>query len=219
MANNCTIDSLNDYLKKILTANMSNQEVFDILTMVINHKTNNTEEKYIILLLVDAILKNPILYNVSVLILAETIKNNLFLSYFTADAEEKVIEPTSTKQVSLGANALKNTEKRIQENKVPNADGELIDLTDQEALKAYFLQKQKHLDSNGNFEYPCEGCTAIIASGDNMTIPGYFFTINYVIDHNGDVVDIKGYPEMKKTRAQYEEVYSDLIANLFNEEL
>ena len=52
-----------------------------------------------------------------------------------------------------------------------------------------------------------------------MTIPGYFFTINYVIDHNGDVVDIKGYPEMKKTRAQYEEVYSDLIANLFNEEL
>lgn len=93
-----------------------------------------------------------------------------------------------------------------------------LNLEDNEEVKKYFLQMNKHLENNGNFPYPPKGQTSIITSGDNMTIPGVRYIINYIIDYKGDVVGIQGYPKRELSQAGYEEVYSDLIDSIFKDE-
>lgn len=91
------------------------------------------------------------------------------------------------------------------------------DLDDHEAVKAYFLKKNTFLaNPEGNFNYPSPGNTTVITSGDNMTIPGIRYMINYVIDHEGNIVDIKGYPERVLERTNYEDIYQGLIGKLFD---
>ena len=106
------------------------------------------------------------------------------------------------------------TEQCCEEKEIRYED---LDINDKRMLKKYFLQENKHLEFNGNFNYPCEGKTAVITCGDNMTIPGIKFSINYIIDSKGNILDIQGYPKKELTQEEYETVYTDLVDAIFKD--
>jgi hypothetical protein len=105
-------------------------------------------------------------------------------------------------------------------NKLTNMDIEdydCLDLDDKDNVKAYFLKKNKYLKNNGKFPYPPKGETSVITTGDNITIPGIMYYIDYVIDHEGKILDIKGYPRKRLEQEGYEQVYAKLMDSIFKE--
>ena len=50
-----------------------------------------------------------------------------------------------------------------------------------------------------------------------MTIPGIMYFIDYVIDHDGNILDIKGYPRKQLEQEGYEQVYAKLMDSIFKE--
>lgn len=197
MDNIYTNSYLRNFLNKVYSKNLNNEEIFEFLSQLVtltNNCFNNNENNYLIILIITCINKNNLTYQNQMLI-------NEIINTFLLDQLE----------ISL------NNKENIK-NSNTFIDYNTLDLSDKEAVKAYFLQENKHLDANNNFSYPPKGKTSIITMGDNITIPGIKYIINYVIDHNGDVIDIQGYPKQELDQNGYEEIYSDLIKSIFKEE-
>lgn len=194
-----TESCLKDFLNKVYLSNLDNKQINDFLSKIITEQKNNfknIQNNYLLILIIICINKNNLTYQNQMLI------NEIIHSLLLDQLEENY--------------SLKEKVKEIPSNKKISLD--TLDLTDNEAVKAYFLQENPYLESNGNFAYPEEGKNAVIVSGDNMTIPGVRYMINYIIDHTGKVVGIQGYPRRELSQANYEEVYSDLINSIFKDD-
>ena len=197
MDNIYTKSCLKDFLNKTYFKNLDNKEITDFLSKLItdtNNHFNNNENNYLLMLIITCINKTNLTYQNKMLI--NEIINTLLL-----DQLEQKIEYENKEE--------KNEEKINLEN---------LDLDDKEAVKKYFLQENKHLENHGNFPYPQKGKTSVIISGDNMTIPGVRYTINYIIDYKGDIIGIQGYPKKELTQAGYETIYTDLMNSIFQDD-
>lgn len=153
------------------------------------------------MLILTCINKNNLTYQ-NIMLINEII-NSLLIEQLTSDTNNNEMVNTPNIDCDDDNNQIQLTELNLEDN---------------EEVKKYFLQMNKHLENNGNFPYPPKGQTSIITSGDNMTIPGVRYIINYIIDYKGDVVGIQGYPKRELSQAGYEEVYSDLIDSIFKDE-
>ena len=206
MDNIYTKSYLKSFLNKTYLSNLTNQEITNFLSNLITtttNKFNNIENNYLIILILTCINKNDLTYQNIVLI--NEIISNLLLDELTVSETD-----CCSKNIEINNNCNNDITKKITLDN--------LDLNDQDAVKAYFLQENTYLENNGNFPYPQEGDTSIITSGDNMTIPGVKYIINYIIDHTGKIVGIQGYPKKEMMQADYEEIYSDLIDSIFKDE-
>ena len=205
MDNIYTKTYLKEFLNKAYSSDLNNQQIADFLTKLVTLKNNhfdNCENNYLLLLILTCINKNNLTYQNYMLI--NEIINSLLL--------DQLVEE-------------ENNEKEKCQNDIPSKSNDskkitldTLDLNNNQAVKEYFLQENKHLENNGNFPYPQKGSTAIITSGDNMTIPGIRYIINYIIDHDGNIVGIQGFPRQELGQADYEEIYSDLVNSIFQDE-
>lgn len=193
---------LKDFLNKVYYTNLDNSQLTRFLSELVteqNNHFNNDSNNHLIMLILTCINKNNLTYQNQMLI--NEIINSLLLDQ---------LEKNET---------LKNYDNTCEDDCVdfPSDNEELkaLDLDDNEAVKAYFLKKNKHLNNDGNFPYPPKGKTSVIRSGDNMTIPGIRYIINYIIDYKGDVLGIQGYPKRELSQEGYEQVYSDLVNSIF----
>lgn len=195
---------LKDFLDKIYRTNLDNLQLTNFLSELVTEQNNhfdNNNNNYLIMLILTCINKNNLTYQNQMLI--NEIINSLLLDQ---------LEKNET---------LKNYDDTCEDTCTDFSDDteELrgLDLEDNEAVKAYFLKKNKHLDNTGNFPYPPKGKTSVIRSGDNMTIPGIRYIINYIIDYKGDILGIQGYPKKELSQEGYEQVYSDLVDSIFKD--
>lgn len=205
MDNVYTQSYLKDFLNKVFVTNLDNKEISQFLSELVTLKKNHFEENennYLIMLILTCINKQNLTYQNSLLI-------NEIISSLLLD--QLALEDTNSSCIdNNNCNVTINTSKKITLDN--------LDLNDNESVKAYFLQENKYLNNTGNFPYPQEGKTSIITSGDNMTIPGIRYIINYIIDHKGNIVGIQGYPRKELSQSGYEDVYSDLMDSIFKDD-
>lgn len=198
---------LKDFLNKVYSTNLDNQQMVSFLSQLVTEQNNHfedSENNYLIMLILTCINKNDLTYQNKMLI--NEIINSLLLDQLEENG--KTVNTCDTCEDTAYMDYFSD------EN---NEDLKDLDLEDNEAVKAYFLKKNKHLDNSGNFPYPQKGKTAVIRSGDNMTIPGIRYIINYIIDYKGDVLGIQGYPKRELSQEGYEQVYSDLVDSIFKD--
>ena len=199
----------NTNLKKILIGILEDDKNID-LTKILKElslvEDYDNSESNVYLLALYALLNDKQLSPIESLLLSE-IKNNIIFSLLRIEKVETKCEMPKKGEFTF---SIYGDNGSCDKSDIPE------DLEDLEAVKAYFLKKNKVLKNpNGNFVYPPVGSTAIITSGDNMTIPGVRFNLNYVIDHEGNILDIQGYPERVLERQSYEEIYQGLVNKLF----
>ena len=195
---------LKDFLNTVYLSNLDNKQISDFLSELITTKKNQFEDaynNYLILLILTCINKNNLTYQNQVLI--NEIISGLLLDQLVDENVPKEDTASKVKEKEC----CKEEEIRFED----------LDINDRKMLKKYFLQENKHLEANDNFNYPCEGKTAIISCGDNMTIPGIKYSVNYIINSKGDILDIQGYPKRELTQEEYETVYTDLVDSIFKE--
>lgn len=211
-----SINYLKNLTNDILTNKISSSELTTTLqNLVVTDRYDNIENNAYLLAIYTLLKNNANLTALDALLLEE-IHNQVIFSLIKIDAPscEKAPEKTSPPCI--------NSEPKEKEFELSIYQGvpseRLPDLNDNEAVKAFFLMKNTFLaNPDGNFNYPSPGNTAIITSGDNMTIPGVRYMVNYEIDHEGNVVGIKGYPERVLERTSYEDIYKGLIGKLFDD--
>lgn len=202
----------NTYLKNLLNQILIDN--IDIKTLTKNLQYFATLDNYddnecnIYLLAIYAAIKDTSLSALNKILLEE-IKNHIIFNLLSKRTFETNIVKSNLNSFSPQEELGLSIYQGIPSDKLP-------DLKDPEAVKKYFLMKHKFLPNpEGAFKYPKEGETDIIRSGDNMTIPGIRYMINYVIDHEGNILDIKGYPEQILEKTTYEDIYKGLIGKLF----
>lgn len=189
---------LKDFLHKVYFTNLENSELASFLSELVTEKGNrfdNKDNNYLLMLILTCINKNNLTYQNQMLI--NEVINSLLLDQLEENNNEtcEKSQPKPTTYVDLNG----------------------LDLNDNEAVKAYFLQTNTYLENTGDFPYPPVGKTSIIVSGDNVTIPGIRYIVNYIIDHTGKIVGIQGYPRRELEQSDYENVYSDLINSIFED--
>ena len=195
---------LKNFLNTVYISNLDNKQISNFLSELITTKKNQFDDdynNYLILLILTCINKNNLTYQNQVLI-------NEIISSLLLD---QIANENTSKETIISHEA---KEECCAETEIRFED---LDLNDKRMVKKYFLQQNKHLEASGNFNYPCKGKTAIINCGDNMTIPGVHYSINYVIDSEGNILDIKGYPKAELAQEEYETIYSDLIDTIFKD--
>lgn len=187
--------NLKQFLSQVYNNNVDNKTITNFFSSLLHNTTNfsNIENNNLILFIIKCINKNNLTYQNIMLI--DELFNTLLM-----DALE--VKDNNNQDININ----------IEENK------DCLNLDDKENIKLYFLKKNKVLQNNGNFPYPPKGETAVIHTGDNVTIPGIMYFIDYVIDHEGNILDIKGYPRKQLNQEDYEQVYSRLMDSIFKEE-
>lgn len=209
---------LSDVLNTILNDAFTSEQLTNELRQLAILDNYDKKELNAYLLSIYALLYNTCKLSPLDRVLLEEIKNQVLFTLVEKQDDKKCCEPDKDTCCPPPA-PQKAPAKDIPELSIYRGipAQQIPDLDDNEAVKAYFLMKNKFLaNPEGAFTYPNEGETAIITSGDNMTIPGVRFMINYVIDHLGNVVDIKGYPERVLERTDYEDIYKGLVGKLFD---
>ena len=191
--------NLKKFLNQVYANDVDNQTITNFFSELLNNtKTfSNIENNNYILFIIKCINRNNLTYKNIMLI--DELFNTLLMDALEIKDDEINNKNTNT----------------LADMDLTNND--CLDLDNKESIKAYFLKKNKHLKTNGNFPYPPEGETSIISTGDNMTIPGIMYFIDYVIDHNGNILDIQGYPRKQLDQEGYEQVYAKLMDSIFKE--
>ena len=193
MGNVYSKSNLKNFLNQVYNNNVDNEIITDFFSSLINNTKDfsNIENNNLILFIMKCINKTNLTYKN--IMLMDELFNTLLMDVL---------------------------EVKDNDNKLTNMDIEdcdCLNLDDKESVKAYFLKKNKVLHNNGKFPYPPEGKTSVISSGDNMTIPGVMYFVDYVIDHDGNILDIRGYPRKQLEQENYEQVYSKLMDSIFKE--
>lgn len=188
--------NLKKFLNQIYSNNVDNQIITNFFSTLLNETKSfsNIENNNYILFIIKCINRTNLTYQN--IMLMDELFNTLLM-----DALE-----------------IKDDDK--DNNKLTNMDIEdcdCLDLDNKDSVKAYFLKNNKHLKNNGKFPYPPKGETSVISTGDNITIPGTMYFIDYVIDHEGNVLDIKGYPRKQLEQEGYEQIYAKLMDSIFKE--
>ncbi len=188
--------NLKKFLNQVYANNVDNQIITNFFSTLVNETKSfsNIENNNYILFIIKCINRTNLTYQN--IMLMDELFNTLLM-----DALE-----------------IKDDDK--DNNKLTNMDIEdydCLDLDDKDNVKAYFLKKNKYLKNNGKFPYPPKGETSVITTGDNITIPGIMYYIDYVIDHEGKILDIKGYPRKRLEQEGYEQVYAKLMDSIFKE--
>ena len=188
--------NLKNFLNQVYANNVDNQTITNFFSTLLNDVTtfSDIENNNLILFIIKCINKNNLTYKNIMLI------DELFNTLLMDALEVKDNEIENNNKVDI---------------KTKEVD--CLDVNDKEKLRAYFLKENKHLKNNGKFPYPPEGETSVISTGDNITIPGVMYFIDYVIDHNGNILDIKGYPRKQLDQESYEQVYAKLMDSIFKE--
>lgn len=188
--------NLKNFLNQVYANNVDNQTITNFFSTLLNNVTtfSDIENNNLILFIIKCINRNNLTYKNIMLI------DELFNTLLMDALEVKDDEIENNNKVDI---------------KTKEAD--CLDINDKEKLRAYFLKENKHLKNNGKFPYPPEGETSVISTGDNVTIPGVMYFIDYVIDHNGNILDIKGYPRKQLDQESYEQVYAKLMDSIFKE--
>ena len=188
--------NLKNFLNQVYANNVDNQTITNFFSTLLNDVTtfSDIENNNLILFIIKCINKNKLTYKNIMLI------DELFNTLLMDALEVKDNEIENNNKVDI---------------KTKEVD--CLDVNDKEKLRAYFLKENKHLKNNGKFPYPPEGETSVISTGDNITIPGVMYFIDYVIDHNGNILDIKGYPRKQLDQESYEQVYAKLMDSIFKE--
>ena len=188
--------NLKNFLNQVYANNVDNQTITNFFSTLLNDVTtfSDIENNNLILFIIKCINRNNLTYKNIMLI------DELFNTLLMDALEVKDNEIENNNKVDI---------------KTKEVD--CLDVNDKEKLRAYFLKENKHLKNNGKFPYPPEGETSVISTGDNITIPGVMYFIDYVIDHNGNILDIKGYPRKQLDQESYEQVYAKLMDSIFKE--
>lgn len=85
-----------------------------------------------------------------------------------------------------------------------------------EDLKELFLSLYKRFTPgpDNNIVLPPKGEIGYISLRDNMTIPGKTYNMRFVIDDQGNVLRMDGFPLEKKSNADYESLYAGMIGQV-----
>ena len=188
--------NLKNFLNQVYANNVDNQTITNFFSTLLNDVTtfSDIENNNLILFIIKCINRNNLTYKNIMLI--DELFNTLLMDALEVKDDE-----------------IENNNKVDTKTK----EVDCLDVNDKEKLRAYFLKENKHLKNNGKFPYPPEGETSVISTGDNITIPGVMYFIDYVIDHNGNILDIKGYPRKQLDQESYEQVYAKLMDSIFKE--
>lgn len=84
-------------------------------------------------------------------------------------------------------------------------------------VKDYYKEKIKSFKDNPDVNIPEVGKTMIVHYRDNTTFPGKEYLIDFLIDHNGDVVKMMTNPvEVINDIPTFEDTYAGLVGQILN---
>lgn len=181
-----TVDSLKEFIQKILINKVNENDFMEFLIYLLNKESfNNIEEDFLSLLILNIFTTSNKMQNI--------IKDNIIYNFIS----EYVIKEKSMDVL----------ENNVQEINLD--DTELYD------IKAYFENKVTSFSADSGIDFPAKGETIIINYKDNMSFPGRTFLMDFLVDDEGKVIKMIGAPiETSPEKPDFKAIYAGLVGEI-----